>query len=292
MEQIEFECPYCERVSKVPFSFAGRQGKCPGCQKVIQVPDPGDVAAAVAESAALAAPPPLPLEEPDTSNDPAAGEVIGGPATGEVIGAPIRVDVPASEEQPCPYCGERIKRQAKKCRFCGEFLDRNLRGNRRRMPGLGNHTLASPGLRLAGFMIDEILLRYLPITGLLIGGGIAMDNRAQEIGIVLLSLAGIWYFALLIYQWYLTATRGQTIAKRWLGMKIVRLTGAPVDFVSGVILRTWITGFLEKLSWLGCLFFIVDACLIFGQDRRCMHDHIASTRVVLVPDRPSSGASA
>ena len=76
---------------------------------------------------------------------------------------------------------------------------------------------------------------------------------------MLFSVSGLWFFSLLAYQWYLISTRGQTIAKRWLGMKIIRNTGAPVDFVSGVILRTWISGFLEKLSWLGCLFFIVDS---------------------------------
>ena len=70
-------------------------------------------------------------------------------------------------------------------------------------------------------------------------------------------------------------------------------TGAPVDFVTGVLLRVWITGVLGSfvLSWIGCLFWIIDSCMIFGQERRCLHDHIASTRVVEVPGRRGRGSS-
>lgn len=47
-------------------------------------------------------------------------------------------------------------------------------------------------------------------------------------------------FALLCYQWYLVATSGQTLAKRWMKIKVVRLDGGPVGFVNGVFLREWI----------------------------------------------------
>lgn len=35
---IEFECPHCHRVTKVPLSLAGKQGRCAGCRKVLEVP--------------------------------------------------------------------------------------------------------------------------------------------------------------------------------------------------------------------------------------------------------------
>ena len=30
----------------------------------------------------------------------------------------------------CKYCGEEIKRAAKKCKYCGEFLDKRLKPSR------------------------------------------------------------------------------------------------------------------------------------------------------------------
>ncbi len=35
---IEFECPHCQRVTKVPVTLAGKQGRCAGCRKVLEVP--------------------------------------------------------------------------------------------------------------------------------------------------------------------------------------------------------------------------------------------------------------
>lgn len=35
---IEFACPHCQRVTKVPVTLAGKQGRCAGCRKVIEVP--------------------------------------------------------------------------------------------------------------------------------------------------------------------------------------------------------------------------------------------------------------
>jgi hypothetical protein len=109
---IEFACPYCDRISRVPASFAGKQGKCPGCDKVIEVPDPNapEVAPTVVEP------------------EPIGSRVKDGLAAYRGIGgAPT---APAGGERPCPACGESIKAAAVKCKFCGEFLDgaRSRRG--------------------------------------------------------------------------------------------------------------------------------------------------------------------
>jgi uncharacterized RDD family membrane protein YckC len=91
--------------------------------------------------------------------------------------------------------------------------------------------------------------------------------------------------AFTIYNWVLISKRGQTLGKKWLNIKIVKLDGSPVDFVSGVILREWVQGFINNLPWIGGIIALIDACMIFSQDQQCMHDKIAKTKVVVVmPD--------
>ena len=36
------------------------------------------------------------------------------------------------ETKKCPYCSEEILKEAKKCKFCGEYLDENLRYERKK----------------------------------------------------------------------------------------------------------------------------------------------------------------
>jgi uncharacterized RDD family membrane protein YckC len=94
---------------------------------------------------------------------------------------------------------------------------------------------------------------------------------------------GLMVLSFMIYQWYLIATTGQSLAKRWLGIKIVRLDGSPVGFVNGVILRSWVVGALSNIPILGTIIGLVNPLMIFGEERRCLHDHIAGTRVVVAP---------
>ncbi len=35
---IKFACPNCQRICKVPAELAGKQGRCPGCRKGLEVP--------------------------------------------------------------------------------------------------------------------------------------------------------------------------------------------------------------------------------------------------------------
>ncbi len=60
---IEFRCPHCQRLLRVPDGSHGKQAQCPQCQAMVQVPAPG------------AAPPaanPAPAANPFATNLPAA----------------------------------------------------------------------------------------------------------------------------------------------------------------------------------------------------------------------------
>jgi uncharacterized RDD family membrane protein YckC len=50
------------------------------------------------------------------------------------------------------------------------------------------------------------------------------------------------------YQTYLGATYGQSIGKRLFGARVVRADGEDVDFLRGVLLRTWVLGVLPYVA--------------------------------------------
>jgi uncharacterized RDD family membrane protein YckC len=77
------------------------------------------------------------------------------------------------------------------------------------------------------------------------------------------------------------STTGQTLAKKWMGIKVVKTDGSPVNFVSGVLLREWILMGASAIPYIGSVVGIVDAVMIFNQARRCLHDQIAGTKVIL-----------
>jgi uncharacterized RDD family membrane protein YckC len=131
---------------------------------------------------------------------------------------------------------------------------------------------AQRGTRWWARLIDQVLIGLSIAPALVLVYGF---NQDLGWGLCILGAA------FLGYQWYLIAKTGQTIAKRWLGIKVVRMDGRSVGFVHGVILREWVTTAFAFIPLVGRLFNLADAAAIFGQDRRCVHDQIAGTKVVV-----------
>lgn len=83
-----------------------------------------------------------------------------------------------------------------------------------------------------------------------------------------------------VYQWILISRTGQSLGKKWTGIRIEKIDGSPVTFSTGVVLRNWVPKLMGAFPYLGMLFHLLDSLFIFREDRRCLHDHIAGTRVV------------
>jgi uncharacterized RDD family membrane protein YckC len=140
----------------------------------------------------------------------------------------------------------------------------------------GAAPLADRGTRLGAAVIDGT-----------IGSGVAMPGMVllalvgdPVLGMILLALP---LLAFAVYQMYLIATQGATLGKRWLRIKIIKMDGSPVHFGDGVALRMWVPGVLGAIPGLGAVFGIADLLFIFGKQRRCLHDHIAGTKVIVAP---------
>jgi uncharacterized RDD family membrane protein YckC len=125
------------------------------------------------------------------------------------------------------------------------------------------------------------LVLILPVMGYLLATDKLTSRDLQGN-----SLIGLYFWIpslpLTIYQWYLTATTGQSLGKKWLKIRIIKTDGSPVNFVSGVILREWITAAIGLIPCVGPLVNLVGILMIFGQNQRCLHDHIAGTKVIAV----------
>jgi uncharacterized RDD family membrane protein YckC len=109
--------------------------------------------------------------------------------------------------------------------------------------------------------------------------GLGQEETVAVLGVTtLLCLLAI--LAIAIYQWVLISRTGQSLGKKWTGIRITLLDGSPVSFSTGVALRNWVPKLMGSVPVLGALFQLVDCLYIFRDDRRCIHDHIAGTRVV------------
>lgn len=156
-----------------------------------------------------------------------------------------------------------------------------------------DYVLADRGTRLGAVLIDGLLAVASLLPGFVLLVALAgFDNldparmlRNMEDGLLFVGIGvmGLMALSFQIYQWYLISTTGQSLAKRWLGIKIVRLDGSDVGFVNGVILRGWVIGAIGNIPLIGGLVALINPLMIFGEERRCLHDHIASTRVVVAP---------
>ncbi len=111
------------------------------------------------------------------------------------------------------------------------------------------------------------------------GGAVhASDGRVVAIAIGVLAVAamvGIFaYTGVLVYRY------GQTIGKRVMGIRVVRTDGTRVAFGRVIFLRWLPTALLGMIPLLGYVVSLLDVLLIFRENRLCVHDNIADTKVV------------
>lgn len=164
------------------------------------------------------------------------------------------------------------------------------------------YTFPSRWKRLGSFIIDSLiamgignLLFLLPpikkTMGELASGG-SFNTNILIIG----SLLGFFQFA--VIHGYLLQKTGQTIGKKLLNLQILSLDDTKLPLVKLLSLRYFI---LQAAIPVTVLYFLSDSVIlmfflilllsvmnpifIFGENRRCLHDLIAGTKVVnYLPD--------
>ena len=140
--------------------------------------------------------------------------------------------------------------------------------------------LAERGDRFVANLVDSFVVVLPWLVGGLIGGLSGSKDSDGVLPAMLMALGALASLGIAGYQLYLVGTTGQTIGKRSRGIRVVRLDGSPASLGRILLLRNIVPGILGSLCGLVNL---IDALMIFGEERRCLHDLLADTKVVQVP---------
>jgi uncharacterized RDD family membrane protein YckC len=80
---------------------------------------------------------------------------------------------------------------------------------------------------------------------------------------------------------YFLATRGQTVGKMMVGIRIVSAdTGEILPLWRVLVLRFLPVQLIQIVPGIGPVLWLVDTLFIFGDARRCVHDYVAGTIVI------------
>jgi uncharacterized RDD family membrane protein YckC len=118
---------------------------------------------------------------------------------------------------------------------------------------------------------------------------IPTHSRAQNYFAFWAAMAssGPWFYIGLLINLVLLAImivlvyrNGQTIGKKLLGIKVARTDGSRASLARIFWLRNVLNSVITMVPFFGPLYALVDACMIFGEQRRCCHDYIADTIVI------------
>lgn len=154
--------------------------------------------------------------------------------------------------------------------------------------------LAGRGRRLGAALLDTFLGFASIVPGviwLVSNIAAAADQNIQvpeepdlefllQFGLGPIVLMAVPMLILLLVQAWLLSTRGQSIGKKILRIRIVRTNGAAAGFTHAFLLRSFVMHMIGSIPVVGGVISFVDPLLIFREDRRCIHDLIAGTIVV------------
>ena len=201
----------------------------------------------------------------------------------------------------CKKCGKPGVKTDKFCKFCGEEinsdsinaipnensqnLNEDIVPDKEVKSFVDNNTrkyiLASRMKRLFARLLDGAFgLISALIPGFLVT---YLTNGNFDPGSFLLG-GGVGIISFVIYQWYLLSTIGQTIGKKYLKIKIVNRNAEQAGFFVNVVLREWVMGLIGIFPMVGGIIQLVDVMFIFRNDRKCIHDLIAGTVVIISND--------
>jgi uncharacterized RDD family membrane protein YckC len=148
--------------------------------------------------------------------------------------------------------------------------------------GEGGIELAGRGIRLGAVLIDVLIAMLAVWVVSLVTPWSPFTESTDDLFRTTALNTAIGYVLFIAIQGYFLAAKSQTIGKMLLDIRIVRSDGTRASFARLVGLRYGVGALISMLPWVGQLYSLVDALLIFRESRKCLHDNIADTIVVKV----------
>ena len=146
----------------------------------------------------------------------------------------------------------------------------------------GEQELAERGTRLIAVIIDGVPFAIAGIIAAIAVPALAVGGNSSAMTIVA-ALVGLAVLAYAVYQLILIARYAQTFGKRIMKIQVVRNdSGEQCGLGRYFWLRAVVPGLIGGIPFVGWIFTLVDILMIFGEQRRCLHDMIADTKVVKV----------
>jgi uncharacterized RDD family membrane protein YckC len=141
----------------------------------------------------------------------------------------------------------------------------------------GSDTLASRGSRLVASLIDGVaaVVILLPAFAAILFVG--ENSSVSTMGVLLAVASGIAFLGFVVYQLSMLVREGQTLGKRAMNIRIVNYSDGEIPSAGRLLgMRYFVNSLLGNIPFYSFL----DVLLIFGNERRCIHDYLAGTKVV------------
>jgi uncharacterized RDD family membrane protein YckC len=167
--------------------------------------------------------------------------------------------------------------------------------------------IASRGARFLAFLVDLSpmlvigviggIMAAVMLPGMLTGHFDPQTSGLASLGIFVVVI-GALALAWTIWNIVLLYKYGQTVGKKVLGIRVVRMDGSRVSFARFFFLRGLAIGIIGAVvggiggamhfKFAGNIVTLVDYLMIFGVARRCLHDFIADTQVATAASSPNA----
>jgi uncharacterized RDD family membrane protein YckC len=146
--------------------------------------------------------------------------------------------------------------------------------------------LAGRATRLAAYILDALIGAAIVIP-VAISAGFSAARRGHGSHFMFQDVVGlgglisvIGLVVWIVVTIHLVRTNGQTLGKRIVGIKVVRKDGSPASLGRIFWLRNVVNALPGSIPYIGWLYGLADALLIFSESRQCLHDKIADTIVI------------